>query len=101
MAEQLIKPYKRTNYVYADCKPITGQIYNDQSEPALIPSASGMKYVMVLYDFDTNLIWATAIPSKTKLQLVTAYKRQFSLMQKQGLHPQLQRLNNECSNFLK
>ena len=38
----------------------------------MIPSASGMKDVMVLYDFDSNLIWATDIPPKTKIQLVTA-----------------------------
>ena len=60
-----------------------------------------MKYVMFLYFFDRNLIWYTAIPSKTKLQLVTAYKRLFLLMQQLGLHPQLQRLNNEWFNLLK
>ena len=67
----------------------------------MIPSASGMKYVMVLYDFDSNLIWATSIPSETKLQLVTAYKRLFLLMQLLGLHPHLQLLDNECFNLLK
>ena len=72
MFEELIKPSKRTNYVYADCKPITGQIYTDKYSPILIPSASGMKYVMVLYDFYSNLIWDIAIPSKSKLQFVTA-----------------------------
>ena len=72
MVEQLIKPSKITNYAYYDCKPITGEAYTDQYGPVLIPSASGMKYVMVLYDFDINFIWATAIPYKTKLQLITA-----------------------------
>ena len=72
MVKQIIKPSKRTNYVYSDCKPITGQIYMDQSDLILIPSSSGMKYVMVLYDFDRNLIWDIAIKSKTKLQLVTS-----------------------------
>ena len=50
----------------------------------MIPPDIGMKYVMVLYDFDRNLIWDTAVPSETKLQLVTAYKRLSSLMQLQG-----------------
>ena len=72
MVKQLIKPSKRTNYIYVDFKPITEQIYTDESGPVLIPSAIGMKYVMVLYYFDSNLIWATAIPSRTKLQLFTA-----------------------------
>ena len=101
MVEKLIKLYKRTNYVYSDCKPITGRIYTDKSGPVLIPPYSGMKYVMVLYDFDSNIIWATAIPYKTKLQLVTAYKLLFSLMKQQGLNTQLQILDNECSNLLK
>ena len=67
MVKQLIRTSKRTNYVYADCKPIKGNIYTDKSGPVLIPSASDKKYVMLLYDFDSNLIWATTIPSKTKL----------------------------------
>ena len=56
IAEQLIKTSKRTNYLYDDCKPITGQIYTNQSGPVLMPSYSGMKYVMVLYYFGRNLI---------------------------------------------
>ena len=56
MVEQLINPSKRTNYVYADCKHIARQMYTDQYGPVLIPSASDIKYVMVLYEFDSNLI---------------------------------------------
>ena len=101
MDEQLTKPSKRTNYVDADYKPITVKTYTDKSGPLLIPSASSIKYVMVLYNFDSNIIWDTVIPSKTKLQLVTAYTPLFLLMRQQGLHPHLQRLDNECSNLLK
>ena len=72
MVEELIKPSNHTNYIYDDCKTSTGQIYTDQYGPVLIPSASGMKYVMVMYDFYSNLIWAASIPYKTKLQLVTS-----------------------------
>ena len=60
-----------------------------------------MKYVMVLYDFYRNLIWATNIPYKTKLQPVTAYKWLFLLMQQRGLQTQFQRLENGYSNLLK
>ena len=80
MVEQLIKPSNSTNYIYADYKPIKRQIYTDQSEPAMIPSDIGMKYTMVLYDFDRNLIWDTAIPSKTKIQLVPSNNQLFLLM---------------------
>ena len=101
MVKKIIKPSKRTNYVYANYKPITGRIYTDQSRPVLIPSASGMKYVMVLYNFESNLIWPTTIPSKAKIQLITSYKRLFSLMKQKVLQTQLQIIDNECSNFLK
>ena len=74
MFKKLIKTSKCTDYVYADCKPITGHIYTNKYVPVLIPSAIGIEYVMVFYDFYRNLIWATYIPYKTKLQLVTAYK---------------------------
>ena len=67
----------------------------------MITSSSGMRYVMVLYEFYSNLIWATTISYKTKLQLVTAYKRLFPLMKWRGLQPQLQRLDNACYKFLK
>ena len=86
MVEQIIKLSKRTNYIYDDCKPITGHIYTDQSSHVLIPSSSGIKYAMFMYDFDINFIWAITVPSKTKLQLVNAYKRLFLLMQRQGLN---------------
>ena len=56
MVKKLIKPSNHTYYVHADCKTITGHIYTDQYGPVLIPSASVMKYVMVLYEFDSNLI---------------------------------------------
>ena len=101
MVEQLIKPFKRNNHVYADCKSITGQIHTDQYRPVMIPSSSGMKYLMVLYEFYSNLIWATTIQYKTKLQLVTAYKRLFLLMRRRGLQPQLQRIDNACYKLLK
>jgi hypothetical protein len=99
--EQLIKPARKTNYVYADCKTITGKIFTDQSGKLLIPSSSGMNYVMVLYDFDSNLIWATAMPTKTKHQILKAYTTITNLLSSRGLKPQLQRLDNECSNLLK
>ena len=101
MFKKLIKTSKHTNYAYDDFKNITGQIYTDQYGPVLIPSSSGMKYITVLYNFDSNLIWDTSIPFKTKLQLVTAYKQLFSFVKLRDLQPHLQRLDKECTNLLK
>ena len=101
MVEQLMKTSNLTNYVYADCRSITGQIYTDKYAPIFILSAIGIKYLMVRYYFDRNLIWSTTIPYKTKLQLITAYKFLCLFIQWQGIHPQLQHLYNEFSNFFK
>ena len=67
-------PPKRSHSVYTDCIPATGRIYTDQSGPFLTPSISGNKYIFILYDYDSNFIDAIPIPSRTKEQLVKAYR---------------------------
>ena len=100
--EQLIKPTRRTNHIYADCTQITGQVYTDQTGKMLsIPSASGMNYCLIFYDFDSNLIWAVPLPSRMKHQILKAMKQVFKLLGSRGLQPQLQCLDNECSQLLK
>ena len=98
---QPTSPTLRTNHVYAACLPISGQVYTDQSGKIFVTSASGMNYIFLLYDYDSNLVWAIAIPSRSKLQLLKAYKTAFALLQSRGLKPQLQRIDNECSKILK
>jgi hypothetical protein len=66
----------------------------------LIPSVSGMKYCLILYDFDSNRIWAVPLPSQTKHQILKAMKQAFNLLGSRGLKPQLQRLDNACSQLL-
>ena len=99
--EQLIRPARRTNHIYADCTQITGQVYTDQTGKMVVPSVSGMNYCLILYDFDSNPIWAVPIPSRTKHQILKAMKQAFKLLESRGLKPQLQRLDNECSQLLK
>jgi hypothetical protein len=94
-------PNLRTNHIFPACLPISGQIYTDQSGKVLITSASGMNYIFLLYDYDSNLIWAVPIPTRTKLQILKAYKSTLKLLQSRGLKPQLQRIDNECSALLK
>jgi hypothetical protein len=98
---QPTSPTLRTNHVYAACLPISGQVYTDQSGKIFVTSASGMNYIFLLYDYDSNLVWAIPIPSRSKLQLLQAYKTAFALLQSRGLKPQLQRIDNECSKILK
>ena len=91
----------RTNQVFADCFQATGRIYTDQTGPFLTPSTSGNRYVFVLYDHDSNYIAAVAIPSRTKDQLIKAYRSIIQVFIKRGLQPKLQRLDNEVSSLMR
>ena len=99
--EETAAPTLRTNHVYPACLPISGQIYSDQSGKFLITSASGNNYVFLLYDFDSNLIWAVPIPTRSKFQILKAYQQITKLLSSRGLNPKLQRIDNECSDVLK
>ena len=92
---------ERTHFVYAACEPITGQIYTDQTGKFSHESITGNKYVMVLYDLDSNYIAAEPMPSKTKFQHLCAYQKLKKRFERRGLKPQLQRLDNEASDLLK
>ena len=91
----------RTNFIYAKCETIKGQIFTDQTGRMAVTSSSGMNYVFTLYDYDSNLIWSFPIPTRTKHQIVKAYKQAYKMLQTKGLKPKLQRLDNECSELLK
>ena len=91
---------KRTHHIYAACEPVTGAIYTDQTGHFTVPSASGNKYIFVCYDYDSNYIDARPLTGKTKEQIVKAYQASIKMLQSRGLHPQLQRLDNEASQAL-
>ena len=90
----------RSKHVFADCIPVSGKIYTDQTGQFSIPSSSGNKYLFVLYEYDSNFIHAVPIPSRTKHQLLTAYKSSIALFKRRGFTPLLQRLDNEASELL-
>ena len=79
----------------------TGKIFSDQTGPFLVPSISGNRYVFILYDYDSNHIFAVPIPIRTKEQLVKAYRSVVTLLQHRGLQPKLQRLDNEVSSLMR
>lgn len=91
---------ERTNEVYPECFPISGQIYTDQTGAFPVASTAGNRYIMILYDYDSNYIAAEPIPSRTEFQLLQAYKKMRRTLQLRGLKPKLQRLDNEASKLL-
>jgi hypothetical protein len=84
-----------------DIPPKTGQVYTDQTGAFPHYSASGHRYIMVLYDYDSNAILAEPLINKSAPEHLRAYKVMHALLVSRGLRPQLQRLDNEASNLLK
>jgi hypothetical protein len=93
-------PQQRTHYIYPACTNITGQIHTDQTGQFTVPSISGNKYLLILYDYDSNYIHAEPLPSRTKHQLKKAFITATTKLKLRGLTPKLQRLDNEASKLL-
>jgi hypothetical protein len=91
-----------TNQVFATVTDIgTGKIYTDQTGKFPNLSTRGNNYMFVLYDYDSNAIMAEPIKPRTQGELTRAYKKLFGQLEKRGLHPQVQLLDNECSQSMK
>ena len=91
----------RCHFVYADCQPIEGQIYSDQPGQFLVASSSGNKYMMTVYDYDSNTILAEPMQRRTGAELTRAYGIIHKKLTDRGFKPRLQRLDNEASEQLK
>ena len=92
---------QRTNYVFADCHDITGQIFSDQPGRFLASSISGHQHIMVVYDYDSNSILAEPMKSRSGTEMRRACQTIFEYLSKRGFRPKLQRLDDEVSRELK
>jgi hypothetical protein len=63
----------KTQYVYAGTID-AGQIYTDQTGIFPVVSSKGNKYIMILYDYDSNSILAQPIKDRTTPQLLRAFQ---------------------------
>ena len=94
-------PLDRSHACFAAMFEPTGQIYSDQTGKFVTPSSHGNNYIMVVYDYDSNHIFAEPFKNKSAESILTAYKTVHAKLCAAGLRPQLQRLDNECSDKLK
>jgi hypothetical protein len=67
--DQVIK----TQFVYAATID-AGQIYTDQTGRFPVVSSKGNKYIMILYDYDSNAILAQPIKDRTPPELLRAFQ---------------------------
>ena len=100
LPSQTSPPALRTHFIFADCQPVTGQIYSDPTGRFVAPSSSGNAYLLIVYDYDSNMIFAEPMKSRTGAEHLAAYKKVHTLLTSRGLKPQLQRLDNEASAAL-
>jgi hypothetical protein len=68
----------------------TGQIYTDQTGRFIAPSSTGNNYLMVLYDYDSNHIFAQPMKNRQAATIVEAYATLHARLCKAGLKPRLQ-----------
>jgi hypothetical protein len=80
---------------------ITGKIYSDQTGRFPVTSSRGNKYIMVVYDYDSNSILTEPLKSRNENELVRAYSKIHALVVSRGLKPELNILNNEAPGKLK
>ena len=79
----------------------TRQVHSDQTGKFPVTSTRGMKYVFVLYDYDSNSVHPIPIKNRSAESILNAYQLVHSKLVKAGLKPKLHRLDNECSDILK
>jgi hypothetical protein len=100
MAEPDLDQGIKTEYVYAATID-AGQIYTDQTGRFPVVSSKGNKYIMILYDYESNAILAQTIKDRTAPELLRAFQVMEQELVARGLKPKLMKLDNEASKLLK
>jgi hypothetical protein len=90
----------KTQFVYA-ANIDAGQIYTDQTGRFTVVSSKGKKYIMILYDYDSNAILAQPIKDRIAPELLKAFQFMEQELVARGLKPKLMKLDNEASKLLK
>ena len=90
-----------THHTYSDCQSITGKIGTDQTGPFVVPYVRVNNYLLILFDFDSNSIFAKPIPNRTKHSIKNAYANILKILTNRVLKSQLHRLDNGASEVFK
>ena len=79
---------------------LNGMISTNQTGRFPITSGQGNTCIMILYDHNSNVINAKPIKSRLDKDLVNRYNMLYKDLQKAGITPLIQRLDNEASKEL-
>jgi hypothetical protein len=72
-------------------------MYSNQKGRFPQVSSLGNKYIMVIYDVNSNSLWAKAFKDNTSGKLILAHARALERMRKVGIVPKHQVLDNQAS----
>ena len=87
-------PRARSHQVFVETVELTGKVSTDQTGRFPVTSSCGSKYLMVLYDHDSNAIIREPIKSRSEAEFIRAYSVLHSKLTNLGLCPKLQMLDN-------
>ena len=83
------------------CTSFNATTYLDLPAPFLLKSSRGHKYLLIVYDTDSNYIFAEPITSREGPTIKTAYQRVVETLTAKGFKPELTITDNESSALLK
>ena len=92
----------KTEEFYFAVTPLseTGKTFSDQIGRFLVTSSRGNKYIMIMYDYDSNSINGEAMKSRTREEILRAFTKLHQKLKNSGLTPNIHRIDNERSTTL-
>jgi hypothetical protein len=91
---------EKCNFIYATIME-TNQIYTDITGIFTTTSLSGNKYILILYDYESNSVLSDPMKNRGDKDMVRAFDLLIQSLIIHGLKPSLQRLENESSLALR
>ena len=93
----------KTEECYFTVTPLseTGKTFSDQTGRFPVTSSRGNKYIMIMYDYDSNSINGEAMKSRTGEEILLAFTKLDQKLNNSGLSPMIHRIDNECPATLK
>ncbi len=91
----------RTHFVFITIIEISGMLFSNQSGWFPITSKRGNKYIVIFYIYDANFVKSVRIKSRSKEELLQAYRLVYAYLTAQGFKPQLYKMDNKMFHNVK
>ena len=96
-----MEPPVRTHLVYIIVLELTGKVLSDQTGRFPVISNRGMKYIFLLYDYNSSTILAEPIKFRSATYILATYTKLHDILKARGLKPLLAILDNAFPTALK